>query len=419
MTRRSIHWRLAAAAGATALVLAGCGSSDDGDDETTEDSAAASGDGTLVVGTLLPETGSLSFLGPPEFAGVQLAVEDINAADGVLGEPVTQIDSDSGDTSSNIAQQSVDTLLSDDADVIVGAASSSVSLSVIDKIVGAGVVQISPANTSTAFTDYEDNGLYFRTAPSDILQGRVLGDLVLNDSHANVVIVALQDAYGETLAEQATVAIEDGGGTVAQTIFFDPKAGNYAAEITEAKGTNADAVLLIAFDETKTIIPEAVKQNFGPQDVPYYFVDGNLADYSEDFDAGTLAGTKGTLPGNETQAEFQERLQESYGELQDFSYAGEAYDATVLAALAAEAAGDDSGESIASQLQAVSADGTKCTSFAECRDLIADGEDIDYDGVSGPVDWDENGDPTAAYIGIYQYGDDNTYEAVDFQFGEL
>ena len=110
--------------------------------------AGAKGDGTLKIGTLLPQTGSLAFLGPPEFAGVDLAVKDINDAGGVNGKQVEVTNSDSGDTSTDTASQSVDRLLSNNVDAIVGAASSSVSLSVIDKITGAGVLQISPANTS-------------------------------------------------------------------------------------------------------------------------------------------------------------------------------------------------------------------------------------------------------------------------------
>jgi branched-chain amino acid transport system substrate-binding protein len=350
---------------------------------------------------------------------VTLAVKEINEAGGVLGNDVLQIDSDSGDTSSNIAQQSVDTLLSQDVDAIVGAASSSVSLSVIDKIIGASVVQISPANTSTAFTDYDDNGFYFRTAPSDVLQGRVLGDTVLADGHANIAILALQDAYGETLAEQSKTAIEDGGGTVVYEEFYDPKATDFSAVLDEASSTNPDAVILIGFDETKTIIPQAASRNFGPQDVPYFFVDGNLANYSEDFDEGTLTGTKGTLPGAEATDEFRDRLQEAYGPLTEFAYSGESYDATILLALAAIAAGDDSGTAIASQMQAVSTEGTVCTEFAECVALLEEGEDIDYDGVSGKIEFDENGDPTSASIGIYEYIDDNSFEAVEFVEGNI
>jgi len=351
---------------------------------------------------------------------VTLAVQEINEAGGVNGNDVVQIDTDSGDTTTNIAQQSVDTLISQGADAIIGAASSSVSLSVIDKITGAGIVQVSPANTTPAFTDYDDDGLYWRTAPSDVLQGRVLGDAVLLDGYQNIAIMALQDAYGETLAEQTTQAIEDGGGTVVFSEFYDPKSTDFSAILDSAASTNPDAVILIAFEETKTIIPQAVSRNFGPADVPYFFVDGNLGDYSEDFDPGTLTGVKGTLPGADTDDEFKARLSEAYGEeLTVFAYAAESYDASILVALAAIAAGDDSGEAIASQMQAVSTEGTKCTSFAECKELLEAGEDIDYDGVSGPVEFDENGDPTAAFIGIYEYDDTNNYSPLEFVEGSV
>lgn len=427
MARTTRLWKAIALGGAVTLALAACG----GGDETTEESPtaapaespaespAAEGDGTLVIGTLLPETGSLAFLGPPEFAGVTLAVQEINEAGGVLGADVQQIDGDSGDTSTNIAQQTVDRLLNEGVDTIIGAASSSVSLSVIDKITGAGVVQMSPANTSPDLSTYDDGGLYFRTAPSDVLQGRVLGDLVLSDGNANVAILALQDSYGEGLAENAELSITEGGGAVATTVFYDPKAANYAAEVTEVISTNPDAVILIGFDETKKVIPEMIKQGAGPADLPIYFVDGNLADYSADFEEGTLTGVKGTLPGAEVTDEFKQRLIDAYGELTVFAYAPESYDAAIVMALAAEAAGSDSGEAIASQLQAVSAEGEKCTTFADCVELIKAGTDVDYDGVSGPIEFDENGDPTEAFIGIYEYDDTNNYSPLEFRAGSL
>ena len=233
MIRPTPLWRSVAVLGVAGLVLTACG----GDDEagTTDEPkasgsssapAGAKGDGTLKIGTLLPQTGSLAFLGPPEFAGVDLAVKDINDAGGVNGKQVEVTNSDSGDTSTDTASQSVDRLLSNEVDAIVGAASSSVSLSVIDKITGAGVVQISPANTSDELTNYADKGLYFRTAPPDVLQGRVLGDLILADGNSTVGILALQDSYGTGLAENATKAIEGGGGQIVEQVVYDPKAAS-------------------------------------------------------------------------------------------------------------------------------------------------------------------------------------------------
>ena len=173
MTRLQSAWRLAAVGAAATLVLSSCGSDDSGDNNAASDQespsesssgSAVQGDGTLVVGSLLPSTGDLAFLGPPEFAGVDLAVQDINQAGGVLGQEVKTVDGDSGDGTPNIDPASTDKLLDQGADVIIGAAASSVSLSVIDKIANAGVVEFSPANTSPDFTTWDDNDLYWRTA---------------------------------------------------------------------------------------------------------------------------------------------------------------------------------------------------------------------------------------------------------------
>ncbi len=422
MIRSSRAWRTTAVLGAAALALSACG----GDEETpsggttSESSEAPAGDGTLTIGTLLPQTGSLAFLGPPEFAGVQLAIDDINAAGGVLGKDVVKTDSDSGDTSTDIASQSVDRLLSENVDAIIGAASSGVSFTVIDKITGAGVVHFSPANTSPDFTDYDDNGLYFRTAPSDVLQGRVMGDLLVNDGNLNVGIMALDDPYGTGLAENIQISLEEGGGTlVTDPIIYDPKAASFDAEVTALAAAQPEAIVLVAFEETKKIIPALNTQGIGPQNIPVYFVDGNLSDYSADFAAGTLEGSKGTLPGAEATQDFKDALLGVDPALKDYSYAPESYDATVVVALAAEAAGSDNGEAIGAAIPDVTRGGEKCTTFEECKTLLADGQDIDYDGKSGPIEMSDAGDPTEATIGVYQYGADNTYTNLEYFAGKL
>ncbi|GAB2674293.1 ABC transporter substrate-binding protein [Thalassiella azotivora] len=423
MTRPSRAWRSVAVIGVAGMLLAACGGGDDdeganGDATPAAGGDVAEGDGELVIGTLLPQTGSLAFLGPPEFAGVQLAINEINEAGGVLGQDVRKVDSDSGDTSTDIASQSVDRLLNEGADAIVGAASSGVSFTVIDKITGAGVVQISPANTSPDFTDYPDDNLYWRTAPSDVLQGRVMGDLVISDGYLNVGIMALDDPYGTGLADNVEQAVTDGGGSVVDKIVYDPKAANYSAEVTQLKAANPEALVLIGFDETTKIVNELVAQGIGPSTLPLYFVDGNLSN-SYEFPAGTLEGVKGTLPGAEATEDFRNRLLEVDPSLSDYSYAPESYDATILVALAAVAAENDSGEAIASQMQAVSREGEKCTTFADCKALLEDGQDIDYDGVSGPVEFSEQGDPTEATVGIYQYGADNKYTNLEYKSGKI
>jgi branched-chain amino acid transport system substrate-binding protein len=392
---------------AAALVLSGCAATGDG--------GAAGGELTLKIGTALPQTGNLAFLGPPEEAGVALAIKEINEADKGIQVEVTW--GDSGDTDNKAYETEIPRLLNAGVNAIIGAASSGTSLQFIDQVVGAGVIQFSPANTSAALTDYDDKGLYFRTAPSDVLQGEVLGNLIAADGHQNIAMIVLNDSYGTGLAKFTTEAFEAAGGTVLAAPTYNTGDTSFDAQIAEVLATDPDAIVLITFEEVKTIIPDLVSQF--PAD-KLYFVDGNLANFSEDFEPGTLTGAKGTLPGLdiETIPEFLTKMNDNWvaegnPDLDGvYSYGPESYDAVVLLALAALASGSVQGVDMAGKLQEVSGgsgSGTKCTSFAECADIIAGGGVADYDGVSGPITFDENGDPTEASIGVYVYQEDNTY----------
>jgi branched-chain amino acid transport system substrate-binding protein len=378
--------------------------------ETEGGGSASAGDGTLTLGTLLPETGSLAFLGPPEFAGVDLAVQDINEAGGVLGEDVKVIDGDSGDTTTDIANQTVDRLLSQDADAIIGAASSGVSLTVIDKITGAGVVQFSPANTAPDFTDYDDNGLYFRTAPSDVLQGQVLAEVIAEEGIGTIGILALQDPYGEGLANFITESFEGSGGQVIETIIYDPAAQNYDAEVQQMAAADPEAVVVIGFDESARIITSMIEAGIGPGEIPVFGTDGNMGNaLGEQFgnERGALEGMRGTTPLTDLSKDFRDRLLEIDPDLSDFNYAGESYDAAVIIALAAIAADSDAGEAMGEEIAGVTREGTKCTDFEECSGLLEDGEDIDYDGITGPIDLDDAGDPTSASFAILEFNAQN------------
>jgi ABC-type branched-subunit amino acid transport system substrate-binding protein len=420
MIRSTRARRAAVVLAASALVLSACGGDGDDNEPSASESspsgdssapAETTGDGVLRIGSLLPQTGDLAFLGPPEFAGVDLAVKDINAAGGVLGKPIEEFDADSGDGTPDIAGSEVDKLFNDKVDAIVGAAASGVSVSVIDKITGAGVIHFSPANTAAGFDTYDDNGLYFRTAPSDRLQGQVLGNLAVEDGFTNVAVMARQDFYGEGLAEQVKATLEEKGATVSEFVLYSADAQNYTAEVNKVAASKPDAIVLIAFEETTKIIPQLIAKGVGPEDVQLYFVDGNLADYSdESFD---LTGVKGTVPvPAEIDKTFNERLLEIDPKLKDFSYSAQSYDAVVIIALAAIAAGDDSGEAAGAEIINVTREGTQCSTFEECAQLLEDGEDIDYEGVSGPTDMNDTGSPASGTIGIQEY-DGNTYSQID------
>ena len=420
MKRMTHTMRLAAVASATMLVLAACGSEDSSSDTDTDagDDTPTTSNIDLKIGTALPQTGNLAFLGPPEEAGVGYAASLIEAADTGLNLEIVY--GDSGDTDNKAYESEIPRLLGEDVAAIIGAASSGTSLQFIDQVVDAGVIQFSPANTSDAFTSYDDKGLYWRTAPSDVLQGDVLGNLIAADGAATLGMIVLNDSYGTGLAKYVTEAFEGAGGEVVAMETYNTGDTSFDSQVSAVLAAKPDAIALITFEEVATILP-SIFGEYPAEDL--YFVDGNLSNFGKQFPKGSLTGAKGTLPGlsidslkaftTDLNAYAKESGQFPKG-LDEFSYAAESFDAVNLIALAALAAGSSDPADIAGKLQEVSGgtgDGEKCTTFADCAAIIADGGTVDYDGISGPITFDEVGDPQDATIGIYEYGDDNTYGA--------
>ncbi len=435
---------------ALALVAAACGGDDPALEEPTEDGATETGatptedttepteatedeseptddggtdstasvDGVLTIGTVLPETGDLAFLGPPMIAAVQLAVQDINEAGGILGQDVVLLEGDSGDGDGTVANQTVDRHLAEGADIIFGAAASGISLTFIDKVTGAGVIQISPSNTAATFTDYDDDGFYFRTAPSDSLQGPVLADQLLADGASSVAILARSDDYGRGLAEATQQALEDAGGEVVAYIVYDHQAQNFDAEVAEAAAANPDAVVLVGFDESARILQSMIEAGIGPDAVGVYGVDGNrsdeLAPQVNPENPGVLAGMRGTSPAVKQSEEFVARLMEFAPDLSDTLFAGESYDAIVITALAAAVAGTDDPAAVAQEINDITREGgTECSEVAECLDLIEQGEKITYSGALGILNFQDAGEPGSGTYDIWEVQEDGSIETVD------
>ena len=426
MSKTKRYVKMLAIFAVLALVAAACGDDEEPEaiDETPTTQAATTtappaaddepeqtGDmgGGLVIGTLLPVTGDLAFLGPPEVAGARLAIADINAAGGVLGNDVVLHEGDSGDTNQDIANPEVDRLLALDVDAIIGAASSAVSKLVIDKITGNNVIHFSPANTSPDFTTYADNGLYFRTAPSDLLQGKVLADLVASEGNEIAGVIYRQESYGQGLADSFMENFESLGGTVDPFIAYAPGTDNFDAEVDQLAGASPDAIVVIGFQESATILTTMHERGIGPTGATnVYGVDGNIGGIGAELsDPSIISGMRGTEPSVNLTAisAFTDRLEGAYEGGVDgvYAYGAETYDAIIIVALAALVANSDNPVDIGAQINDVTRGGNKCTTFAECKDIIEGGGDPDYDGVGGPYEFVDAGEPSAASFRIATY----------------
>jgi branched-chain amino acid transport system substrate-binding protein len=372
--------------------------------------AAGAADKTLKITSILPLTGSLAFLYPPMEAGAALAIDDINKAGGVLGNKVSIDWKDSGDGSNlAVSTQSATAAIASGTDAVLGAAASGVTKNIINAITGAKIVEISPSNTSPSLTSWADGGYYFRTAPSDNLQGRIAASQILQDGAQNVAILYANNSYGTGLEAVAKSTLTKAGAAVKEFSFTENET-NFGSTASDIVAGNFDAVLIISYDETKKALPALKAAGYPGGNV--YLVDGNTIDYSKESFASYLAGAQGTIPGADAPAAFKARLKAKYAALhsgavlKDFTYAAESYDAVNLLALAAQASGKATGAGIKSQITNISLSGkgkVNVTSFAAGLKALKAGKKINYDGFSGPVEFDENGDPTGAFIGIYRY----------------
>jgi branched-chain amino acid transport system substrate-binding protein len=370
----------------------------------------------LKVGAILPLTGSLAFLSPPMVAGFWAAVNEVNANGGVNGSKITVTgikDEGSGGTSPTFAGIAATAHIAEGTQVIIGTASSGRALSIYKQTSGAGALLISPSNTDITLSDVDDNGLYFRTAPSDLLQGRVLAQKILADGKKKVAIIYLQDPYGTGLKNTAKTALTAGKAKVKE-FAFAPSETNFTSIVNSVKAYNPDAVVVISYDEFTKIAPLMKSKGFKGNQV--YLVDGNMSNYGTSASFGTwLVGAQGTLPGADPNATFRAKLVAAYEakedkELIDTIYGAESYDAVIVAALAAIQAKSNKTADIKANMASVTSGGTKVTTFKAAVAALKAGTNIDYDGASGPIQLDSKGNPTRAYMGIYKFGSKGTYK---------
>lgn len=213
----------------------------------------------LRIGSLLPKTGDLAIAGPPIFAGVQLAVNEINAAGGILGRAVEYTDGDDG-TDPDVANATVDRLLAAGVQVIIGAAASGITKAVMPKVVQAQRVLISPSATSDELSELPDNGFFFRTSPPDVLQSKALTDVIMRYGVQKIVIVARNDSYGLGLRDKVADQLKAAGvkpeniKALDYEVRDEYKVEDFDAQALDAIGFEPDSVLVIGFSESGNMI---------------------------------------------------------------------------------------------------------------------------------------------------------------------
>ena len=384
-----------------ALVIAACGGDGSGGDEGPRAPAESSEPVALHIGAVLPETGSLAFLGVPIIAAVRLAVEDVNAQ----GGQVTLTLADSG-TNPATGLEGARRLLGEGAHVVVGAGASSVSQAFVQTLFDEQVPQCSPSNTSPVFTTQENAAYYFRTIPPDTAMAPVIADVVVSRGATRIAIIGRADAWGKAL-ESLLVDEFDKLGAETLSVLYDPETASYSAEVAAVVNYEPDMVINLGFssDGSETV-RQLLESGIGPERQLaatglYSPTLWESVDASNPSVLDGMLGISQTAKGNEA---FKERLTARAGDY--LAYGAEGYDCVILLALAARIVGDPSdGEAMMEAITRLTHGGVACGSYGECATLIDEGQDIDYSGVSGPINLSPEGDPTVAVYSIHTWED--------------
>ena len=393
---------LAVATGAAllALVIAACGDARDGGGGAPAP-PESSDPVALHIGAVLPETGSLAFLGVPIIAAVRLAVEDVNAQGGDV--VLTLADSA---TNPATGLEGARRLLGEGAHVVVGAGASSVSQAFVQTLFDEQIPQCSPSNTSPVFTAQENAAYYFRTIPPDTAMAPVIADVVVSRGATRIAIIGRADAWGNAL-ESLLAAEFDKLGAETLSVLYDPETASYSAEVAAVVNYEPDMVINLGFssDGSETV-RQLLESGIGPERQLaatglYRTTLWESVDASNPSVLDGMLGISQTAKGNEA---FQERLRAEAGD--HLAYGAEGYDCVILLALATRIVGDPSdGEAMMEAIAGLTHEGVACGSYGECATLIDEGQDIDYSGVSGPINLSREGDPTVAVYSIHTWED--------------
>lgn len=401
------------------LFNVGC---EEDDDTTCVDS--------LCIGVILPESGT-DF--PAMKAAIDVAASDINGA----GGDVELIFRDS-EGNPGAAYQVAGELLDIGVHGIVGAYASGVSLGIIYRVIGSEVVMVSPANTSPSLTEYNERFLartgldypyYYRTTVSDsVHKTELIVDTIDEDTASlgtvDIALVYRDDDWGRRLSEEIERIIDSddyfvGRNVVVSTLSYAPSADTESI-ITDISGitdSNTDVIVLLSFGEGRAILAEVVDRNDIPNGAEYYLGIGI------DLDPEVITSINGAggsiksvqISGDLCRSEsFEADLREVNPELDRFYYGFQAYDALVILALASLSAGSNEPTEYVSEMIKVSRGGTPCNTYGECARFLTDDDEtndnINYDGVSGAIEFDENGEATSTFYEIIEYANSGMIE---------
>lgn len=406
-------------------------------------------DDTLRFGAVLPLSGDLSEFGPTMQAAAELAVEDINAQGGVFGD-VELLVEDSG-TDPGSAGAATERLIAQGADVILGAAVSTATIGgVLEPAVQAERLVCSPTSAAPALTTVDDQGLFFRTVPSNVGEAVLLARRITAAGHDRVALIRRAGADALVLREELRNELDEAAEVVAdveveplEEIPLPPEPGDttttsavpdgaggeeedpYRAAVSEVAAERPDVVVVLAHPPEGVVLLRGMNEvGLMPDDdvavlVADTLVSDELAAAVDPDRIRILEGVRGVRPdpdAPESQA-FDERLQEEK-DIEVVDHAAQTYECVMIAALAALAADTDDPAEIAQGMVAITRDGSPCPVFEECVPPVLDGEDVRYTGVLD-ITFNDLGEPASGPFQVVEFDAEGDLEVVETATIEL
>jgi branched-chain amino acid transport system substrate-binding protein len=401
---RSSSWWVAAAV-ATGLVAAGCSSDAATPASTlapTSTTTPRQDDGVLKIGVLVPQGSANAGIGESISRAVNLAVERINVAGGYHGAPVVLIPQDESVSGGGV-DPAIRRLLEANVDAIVGPASSLNALSGLREIVDAGVVSCSPTASSALLDDFPDNGLFFRTIPSDSLEAFGIAEAVDRTGASEATIAYLDDDYGQMFADNVQTSLTTKGIKTTAVFAYSPNNQSITTAAEQIGDVSTGVIVVIGDASSGPVMIDAIDTASGK--LPLFVVNDALrrpTAASQPFPGALATRVTGVSPiAYSTNPQFVAALTNEPDSPNP--YAGNAYDCVNLIALAALAADSTQPTAIASMIPFVSVSGTPCVSFVACQTGIEAGSNVNYEGEGGSDTMDAKGELTSATFELFGF----------------
>jgi branched-chain amino acid transport system substrate-binding protein len=290
-----------------------------------------------------------------------------------------------------------------------------------DKVNTSEMLMCSGSSTGAIFSGSDFNPYHVRTAPSDEIQGPLLGNIMVDDGYANVAVVWRSDEYGEGFGSSVADSVENAGATVVMREGYDHTQTSYADLASKIVASGADALAMIVFAEGGQIVLDLESAGFDGQ---IYVADGFVDNITADAVGGRtdlVEGFKGTYPALAPatgEATFVDRLKVFAPDAPTI-FSAHKYDCLVTLVLAAQVAQSSDPTVFVDEVIGVTRGGEKCSLVEECLVLVWAGVDIDYDGASGKLDFSENGEPGVGTYDVFVYGPDMVSENLEQVEGSL